>query len=210
MSLLKWLFAVVVVVLLLFWGEIRGARSSMIDHEFEAFNSSRFRDRDILDSICSFPYDKDCIFSLTSMGDTVVLFKNGSIERVLWRSPNLLVQAPLSIAPPEAVDQEHIPSYSIRNSPAGTRDWDLLRGAQSEARLVVSYACDGSIENAVSTGDGIRFNFRGRSVSFLDEAGYLVGEWRHKRVVQGRAVISSNDGPLSLLVEFSLPRENGF
>jgi hypothetical protein len=191
---------IVVMAVALIVIDIRRGMAGSLDLGFTSISSGRFLDRDILGSLCSFPYDRACVFSVSSSGDTVVIADLDPGERVWWSVSSLTLStyAQLRSGVP---DQDEPTMYYVSNSPIGTIDWAILRGYGPDQYEVTTVCVDSLVAKEADRAGEMIFRFRTRSISFLDKDGRVVGAWRHKRVVEGKATISSRSNRMSMTLE---------
>jgi len=192
------LIAVTAVALIMI--DIRRGMSGSVDLGFTSISSGRFLDRDILDSLCSFPYDRACVFTVSSYGDTVVISQLDPGERVWWSISSLTLSRIAQVR--SGVPDQDQPSIShVSNSPIRAIDWRVVSGYGPHRYEVNTLLVDSLVAVESNVSREMQFRFRSRSISFLDKDGQMVGCWRHKRVVEGQATINSRSDRMSMTLE---------
>lgn len=195
-----WLVVPMVALILVVADLLRG-RAAIDEHSFERFTSGRFLDRDILDSLCSFPYDGNCVFGTNRATDTVVISMLDGEELLWWRLSSVTVHDAQWIRPVTTPSGDPKPDY-IANSPMGTQDWSLGRVLRPKPVHASQIWADSIGEAVFGPGRQLVFPFRSQSIELQDVAGNLVAALHSKRTVRGTVRLEQREGTMALMVTY--------
>jgi hypothetical protein len=168
--------------------------------DFRAIKPGMIRHLDILDSLCVYPYDKECYGSVNERGDTILFSRSKGNNRVWWSLNNVRVSSIRSV---NAHPRDPRSSYSSNAvSGIGQLPWSITRNTGSGSLQLMGIKIDSLIGHELISGAVWSQNFRSRKLELIDTANVLIASISAKHTLEGTIMIEQRNLTTTLLIQW--------
>ena len=164
--------------------------------DFRPISPNRIRHLDILDSLCAYPYEKQCDIDINDRGDTILFSRTDTLNRVWWSLNKVYATSIRSV---NVISRDPRSSYSTN---AGLLPWSITRNTEPRSLQLRGIQVDSLIGQEMVAGQTWSHRFRTRKMELLDTADVLIASIFARNVFEGQVSIERRDSTTTLLIQW--------
>ena len=164
--------------------------------DFRSISPDRIRHLDILDSLCAYPYEKQCNLDINDRGDTILFSRTDDLNRVWW---SLNKVHATSIRSVDVLSLDPGSSYSTN---AGPLDWSITRNTEPRSLHLQGIKVDSLIGQEMISGPIWSHRFRTRKMELIDTADVMITSIFSGNILEGVVSIERRDSTTTLLIQW--------